>query len=255
MPVVSTTQPTAQVLVERAIRALGRLGDGESATSTELSDGLAMLNELIESWNLDRLLIYQDAREEFSLTANRNPHTIGRSVNGSGNGDLVATRPHAIQQASVILSPGNQEYEVDVLNWEEWQAISQKDTTSNIPYSLWYESEFPLGKLWLYPVPTDPVTLVLYVWRQLSSGLELTDKLSVPQGYLRALRFNLAIDLSLDYGVVVSPTLDRLARATKAAVAKANNTGPLLMTPDSRVYPQSQLAGGGYNINTNRFGG
>ena len=162
----------------------GVLARGASASSRELTDGLADLNNMIESWNLTRTLIYEVSRESLTLTANTNPHTIGLAVDDGSNGDFAIVRPQNIQSASIIQS--GREFPIRILSEEEHQEIPSKDTTSSTPAALWYEREWPLGKIYLYPVPSTAATLIIYVWHQLDSGLALADELSVPPGYLRA---------------------------------------------------------------------
>lgn len=235
--------PTAQNIIERSMRLIGLLRPGKAATSNERDDALALFNEMIESWNNDSLIIYEESRETFTLTIALNPHTIG------SGGTFDTTWPLNIQAASIVVVGSNNEYPVDVLRTaEEWQDVFDKSQTSIRPWKLWYEREFPLGKIWLYPVPSEAATLVLYLWKQLDAALTLATNLSVPPGYLRALRFNLAVEMATEFGVQVLPEVARIARESLAEIKKQNVRVPVLETD----YPYRYAYGYRYNILTNR---
>lgn len=230
---------TAQDLIERSMRMLGILGSGVSATSQERTDALALLNELIESWNNEGLMIYEESREEYTLTPSLNPHTIG------SGGTFNTTRPLRILDASYIAQ--DYEFPIRVLTKEEWQTIPDKTSTSSRPSALWYEAEYPLGKIWLYPVPAAADKLALYLWKQLDAALTLGTSLSLPPGYLRALRFNLAVELAPEFGVATPEWVAAIARESKAAI-KAQNIKPQAMEIDPMMgalaFQEGSTAGG-----------
>ena len=232
------------------MRLLGHLDPGESAEPEELADGLAFLNELLESWNLDGSMIYEQSREVHSLTANRNPHTIGLEFDGGVAGDIAIPRPVNIQEASIISGDDATEYPIDPISKERYQEITTKGTVSDISTQLWYEREWPLGKIHLFPVPSSATKLVLYIWHPLASGLALDTKLSLPPGYMRALRYNLGVEMASDLGAHVTPIVDRIARESKATVARANNNELAFITPDPTIGP---FGGGIYDVRSNSY--
>ena len=197
---IQATQETAQDMIESAMRLIGALARGQSASDDEHEDGLAVLNNILDSWNQRRELIYEVSRNEFVLTADQNPHTIGLAVAGGSAGDIGVVRPQMIENVSV--SPANQSTElpVNILTRDEYRDIPNKTLSASYPTDLWYEREWPLGKIWLYPKPSGAAKLIFYVWKQLPSGMELDDRFSVPPGYLRAIRYNLAVDIASEYG-------------------------------------------------------
>ena len=231
------------------MRLVKKLRVGQSATDDQLNSGLGFLNELLESWNLDGSMIYEQSRDIHTLTGGRNPHTIGKAFDGGGAGDIDIPRPVNIQEASIITAEGS-EYPIDPTSKERYQEISTKDTGSDISTRFWYEREWPLGKIHLYPVPSSGVQLVLYTWQPLPSGLGLDDRLSLPPGYMRALRFNLAIELAADYGIIVSPLIAKGARESKAAVARANSNELAFITPDPTILP---FGGGLYDVRSGNY--
>ena len=246
---ILSSQPTARKLIERSMRLVKKLLVGQSATDDQLDSGLGFLNELLESWNLDGSMIYEQSREVHNLIGGHNPHTIGKQFDGGPAGDIDVPRPVNIQEASIISSEGS-EYPIDLTSKERYQQISTKDTGSDISTRFWYEREWPLAKIHLYPVPSSGVRLVLYTWQPLPSGLSLEDKLSLPPGYMRALRFNLAVELAADYGIIVTAIVAKGARDSKAAVARANSNELAFVTPDPTVLPPG---GGIYDVRSGNY--
>ena len=253
MAVTRPTQPTAQALIEDALRLIGKLGSGQTASDLDLADGLRRLNDLQESWNLDANLTYEHRRETQDLTANKNPHTVGKAVNAGSAGDFDIVRPLSIEAASIIQN--TVEIAISVLSKEKYQGIPDKETTTSYPSSLWYERSFPLGKIHLWPAPGTALKLILYFREQLDTGLLLGDNMSVPPGYLRALRYNLAIDSASDFGLIPPPTLDMIAKESKAAIAQGNDNEPPYLAPDETLSAIGGDTNRRYNVRTGRNDG
>ena len=231
MAEIRSVQPTVQSVVEGAIRLFGGIAREQSATPAELADVLNRLNDMIESWNLQKPLIYEISREAFTLTPNKNPHTIGLATGSSPAGDLATPRPPKIQSASIM--SGRTELPITILSDSQFQGISTKSTTTSYPTDLWYEREWPLGKIWLYPEPGTAHSLILNLWKQLDSGLELADRFNVPPGYLRAIRYNLAVEIAVEWGQAPSRDVSRIAKEAKAAISISNADKPSYMRSDA----------------------
>ena len=209
---------------------LGRLSFGQVASDVELADGLRRLNNMLESWNRDPALTYEITRDVFTLTAAQNPHTIGLAVDGEAAGDFNVVRPLKIKAASIMMNGESNEIQLAVLDQDQWQDIPVKGVNDKLPRSLWYEREFPVGKIHLYPIPSEALTkLVLYVREQLPSGLALDDKLALPPGYARGLEYALALDIAPGLGIAPSPDLLRIVMEAKAAVVRMDDQGRPMM--------------------------
>ena len=99
------------------------------------------------------------------------------------------------------------------------------------------------------------MTLVLYYRQQLDTGLGLTDLLSVPPGYLRALRYNLAIESASDFGVVPSPVTIAIAKESKAVIAQGNDNEPANLAPDQDLTAIGGNTGRRYNVRSGQNDG
>jgi len=91
-----------------------------------------------------------------------------------------------------------------------------------LPLELWYQATYPLGLLWLWPVPNAAATLEMFVWTQLPGFSQITDTFDLPPGYELAIVKNLAVLLAPRYQRPVSPDLMRDATEAKAAIGGLN---------------------------------
>jgi hypothetical protein len=199
---VSAPSLTGTSLIKSALRAIGAISSGEELRAEELVDGLEALNSMIDSWNADNLMIYSVGRETFTLTIGLNPHTIGLGA------DLNTTRPKDIALAYIALSDGT-ELPVEIISKEKYAAIPTK-TTSGQPIGLYYDSDYVNGKVYLYYVPDQAYTLVLYNSRPLQQ-VDASTAFSLPNGYQEALKWNLAVRLAPEYAKAADASLKTIA--------------------------------------------
>jgi hypothetical protein len=235
---------TVTDLIKASLRLLRVYGPNETPTSTEQSDGLVILNEMLDAFNAERLMVYQILRAAYDLTAGTALYTIG------AGGTFNVARPTRIESAGLILdkSLGTQAIEVplDVLLYQdEWASIFLKGLTSTYPRKIWYNPKYPLGEINLWPVPSGSAQqVVLYTWGQLTAFATVGDTVALPPGYGTFLRTNLAIWLAEEYGVTPTENVIDQAKKATARVKDLNmsRSVPLL----SCDYPSSER--GRFNI-------
>lgn len=223
---------TVAELIRGAFRTLGVLAAEETPTAAEESDSLVTLNDMLDSWAGERLVLFASLRSTHTLTPGLSPHTIGTA------GTFNTTRPVRIERASIYAT--GSETPLELLSDAEWQATQGK-ASAGTPSSLWVESAYPLMKLHFHPVPSAADTLVLYTWQQLGRFASTGTTVDLPPGYARAIRSNLAVELAPEYGVSVSAELGSIASESKATLKRLNQRPSFL---------RSDLAGGTFNLVT-----
>lgn len=184
---------TVRDLIKGSLRLLGVLASGEAPDADMQADGLSVLNEMLDSWSTESLAVYTMPSREVSLTAGQGSYTIGTS------GDLAISRPLKVKAA--YAKQGSTETPIEILSLNEWAAVSPKDTQGTIPTKIYFEGSYPLQTMKVWPVPSEAVSIVLYSWEPLTSFTNASNDIEFPPGYLKALRFNLAIALAPEYGV------------------------------------------------------
>jgi hypothetical protein len=227
---------TVADLIRKSFLTLGVLASEETPSSAEQADALETLNDMLDSWAGERLVLFASLRSTYTLTPSLNPHTIGSS------GTFNATRPVRIDRASLTPAAATgTEIPLQILSDDEWQNTQGK-TTAGVPKSLWVENAYPLMKLWMNPVPVAADTLVLYTWQQIGRFASTATTFDLPPGYARALRFALAKELAADYGVQLSAEAADIANESKNTLKRLNQQVNYLRS-DPAV-----LTAGGFNL-------
>jgi hypothetical protein len=211
---------TGQDVINSALRLINALASGESPSSAESSDALEVLNDMIDSWNAQRLAIFSVVPQTFSLTAGQQAYTVGTG------GNFNIQRPARIDRVSVIsLYNAAQPLELPIalLTNEQWQAVPVKNITSALPVSVWDDHGFPLRTLSYFPIPSTQVQTKLYSWTPLSSFADLVTDYEFPPGYAKAIRYNLAVDLAPEFGVTqLNPLVVAQAQMALGVVKSMN---------------------------------
>ena len=231
MPVILETgalaTATANDIIKRAYRILGDLGTGEALTASQADDGLEALNAMVDSFSIERLMIYHVRQESLTWPANTTSRTIG------SGGDFDTHRPDRIENGTYFEDSNSIAYAVDVIrNRAVYDNIYDKTVTSSYPEILFYDPSMTLGTLYVYPVPSGSLTLRLNSWQPLQVFDSLTEALTLPPGYRRMLAYNLAKELEAETGLILSMGAHQIANKSKAIV-KRNNDLPLLSQTES----------------------
>jgi hypothetical protein len=214
-------QTTGNDLIASALRLINALASGEVPSAAEANDALLTLNMMLDAWAIDRLTIYNIASQDFALTATQQAYTLGTG------GNFNAARPPKISRVSiVILSNPVNPLELDMdytTSEEEWQDIQLKATSSTYPSLCYDDAAYPLRNLSLWPVPNDSTSkLRIYSWVALSQFADLVTSYNFPPGYAEAIRFNLALRLSPEFGGNMPESVPALAQQALAKIKTAN---------------------------------
>ncbi len=217
---------TALDLINGSLRLLGVLATGEAPAADEANDALNALNEMLDSWSTESLLIYAKIIESFALVGGQQVYTMG------SGGNFNTARPLSVERAAISVLSSNPANEIplELLNLDQWANINVKTVTSSIPLKLYIDGANPLTNLNLWPIPTVANNIVLYSWKPLSSIATLQTAIVIPPGYLKALRFNLAMTLAAEFGRQVDPIVAAGAAESKASIKRMNVKDQLLVT-------------------------
>lgn len=209
-------------LITGAFRLIGQLRTGQVASADAMADGLTTLNDIVEAWKNERLMVPAIQRSVFNLTGAAS-YTIGTG------GTFNVTRPVRIDNAGCVLIVSNPtnppEIELELLTPQTWAEQTLKGLTSTLPQKLYYETTYPLGRIYMWPVPTEANQLALYMWQALAEIASTSDTVSFPPGYAKALRYNLAVELFPQFAMTkakLAPTVMEIAIESKAALKRIN---------------------------------
>lgn len=211
---------TALDVIESALALTNAVGVDQTLTADETADSLAALNDMIDSWSLDGLAVYNSANQTFSTVAGQAVYTIGTG------GDWNTDRPIGISMTAYCTYTGV-DFPVPNISQEEYNSISLKTQQQPIVQRYLYVNDNPLGLVTLWPVPSEVVSMTFSMDRLLATQATAATTLSFPPGYNRAFKYNLAVDLASIFGKPVPPAVAQIATQSLAAVMKANRTSPV----------------------------
>lgn len=228
---------TAQTLINGAFNLIGVLTQGESPTSTESTDALAVLNAMMDAWSIERLMVPVIKRQVFDLTASQQDYTIGSGANWS------VARPARIERAGLIMNTNpSQPVEIPmrVLSLGDWAEVRIKALTQTFPKWLFYDPTYPYGTVRVWPIPTDSTyDVALYFWSPVIQFADLsTTSYDLPPGYDLAIRYALAVELLPSFGVVGDSSTLVISRA-----AELKGNIKMLNAPDVRLAADPALQG------------
>lgn len=205
---------TARSLIEQALKKNNVLGVGQSLNPEDAADGLIVLNNMLDSWSVEGGMVFTESRETFNLTNLKGEYTIG------AGGDFSTVKPYSIQAAFVTQSTND--YSLQNYDQKQYAQIPSKDT-SGIPTIFYFDNNFPLATVFLYPVPTATPTITIYSTKILNNFANLTTDVSMPAGYDKAIIDNLSIELAPYYEKVSSVDAKEQAKLSKGVVFTSNN--------------------------------
>lgn len=229
-------------IIKAALRLIQVIDPLETPDSATAQDGLFALNQMVDSWNAQRLAIFTTARQLFNLNAGQQTYLMGQS----GTTDFNVPRPAKIEYMSVInLNNPVQPLELplDYITEGQWREIPVKNIASALPQQVWDDQGFPNRTLNYWPVPNVPLQTAIYTWTALTQFQDLTTLYTFPPAYAKALRYNLAIDLAAEFtSGNINPLVEQQAIASFAVVQSMNaplldlKTDPALWTTEHSLY-------------------
>jgi len=221
---------TAGDQINGALRLLGVLAEGETPSAATSQDALNALNQMIDSWNTERLCVFCTQDQVFSWL----PGFISRTLGPTG--DFVGNRPILLDDSTYFKDPASGiSYGIKILNQQQYNGIAVKTVTSTYPQVIWVNMTYPDVEMYVYPVPTKTLEWHFVSVEELTQPALLATALTFPPGYLRAFRYNLACEFAPEFGIEPPPTVSRIAMTSKRNLKRINNPDDIMSLPYSIV--------------------
>lgn len=234
---------SAGELINGSLRLLGVIAEGEVPSAETAQDALVAMNQMIDSWNIERLSVFSTQDQVFTWPAGQISRTLGPS------GTLVGNRPILLDDATYFKDPSTGvSYGIKIINQQQYDGIAVKTVTSTYPQVIWVNMSYPDIDMYVYPVPLKALEWHFISVEELTQPATLATELHFPPGYLRAFRYNLACELAPEFGVEPSPTVSRIAMTSKRDLKRINNPGDIMSMPYSIVATRQR-----YNIYAGNF--
>ena len=216
---------TAGDQINRALRLLGVLAEGETPSASVSQDSLTALNQMIDSWNTERLSVFSTQDQVFLWPAGEISRTLGPS------GDFVGNRPILLDDSTYYVGNNGVSYGIKFINQQQYDGIAVKTVTSTFPQVIFVNNTFPDIEMFVYPKPTQALTWHFISVEELTQPATLATNLTFPPGYLRAFTYNLAMEIAPEFGVEPSPQVQRIAMTSKRNLKRINNPDDVMSMP------------------------
>jgi hypothetical protein len=234
---------TASELIKGSLRLIGQLAEGEEPSAETMQDSIMAMNQMIQSWNTERLSVFSTQDQVFTWPPNVATRTIGPT------GDFVGNRPIEVDDATYFKDPATGlSFGIKLINQQQYDGIALKTVTSTYPQVMFVNNTFPDTTMTVYPVPTKSLEWHIVSVQELSQVSTVATVIYFPPGYLRAFRYNLAMELAPEFGVEPSPQVTRIAMTSKRNLKRVNNPNDLMAIPYPIVATRQR-----YNIYANNF--
>ncbi len=238
---------TPAEIINQALKKSGVLGVGQTASAEDVNDAMVDLNGLIAQWRRNRWLVYVLRDAAITVTGARS-YTVGPG------GDFDVARPDRLEAAftrqftSTVIANAV-DYTMEILqSREDYNRIALKGLTGFSGRGwIFYESSFPLGRVYPWPVPTATnLELHLSLKEDLPAFTSLTQQVQLPPEYEVAMIWNLALALRPSYQLPEDPQVTKRAAATLSTISAANFQISRL------TMPNAVMGGGRYDVFSDR---
>lgn len=295
-------------LITGALREINSLEAGEVPNALDANDALQKLNDMLESWTIEKLFVFSSTENRFLFSPGTYQYTIGNPVGGIFTGTITggsnqitgvtvpsglvvgsmitdtggviptstptqvtqivgntvtlsanATATPSTSEVFTFTTPGNiaydsttgasislpvritnaftritvansnpmingLDYQMEIITRDKYTAIGLKGISGPWPTALYYDRTFPLGNLYFYPNPSQAGECHFWTDTILLDLQNINSPINLPQGYSRAIKTNLAIELAAENGKAISPGLAMRAKESKRAIKSLNAT-------------------------------
>lgn len=224
-------------LITFCLRASGINGVGQTPMAEDANTALEMLRMMVAQWQRKRWLVWDE--HEMVLRATGQEHyTIG------AGGDFNTPRPDRIENAYARLLSGTStsmlvDFPLGIIEAKENYAQIQLKSLPWFPVALWYDSGWPLGSIYFWPIPQAGLfDLHVNVKAPLPVFSTLTDDLNMPPEYLEALMWSLCVRLQMAYGLPARQDHVAAMRMALNTIRMANVQMTTLSMPAAVSGPQ-----------------
>ena len=225
---------TPAQLISLALLDAGIIGQGQTASGEDITNGFTRLNMMMAQWNRKRWIV-------FCLTSTMITSTGAQSYTVGLGGNFNIPRPDKIEDGNylrILSSAATQltDYPlVLVQSKEDYSRIVIKQM-GTFPQVVYYDPQFPLGQVYFWPVPqATTYGLSIMTKTPLQTFGTLVDVVNLPDEYQAAIYYNLVVRFRAAYRLPPDPIFVALAKDSLNVIRNSNTQIPSLRMPDSVI--------------------
>ncbi len=234
-------------LLNLALEDSGVFGPERQPSYQDTQDALWRLNMTLAQWNRRRWLVYHLVDTVFPCDG-RTFYTVG------AGGDFNMTRTDSIETAFIRQTVATNPMQIDwvltpIQSYEEYAQIALKTLKAAPSQYYFFDSGYPLGKFYPWPVPGNQYELHILTKDVLQSFASIETVVSLPPEYEQALYLTAAVDACYANNSPVHPALIGRQKAALATLRRSNfQVGRLSL-------PRGLNRGPAYNVFSDSAGG
>lgn len=176
---------------------------------------------MMDIWSNESLACFDWVTQTFTMQPGKYQYTVG----GPG-ADISGTRPLRVSDApgaAYLLDASLNRYLMDVVDQLTFNIQTTAVANSSLPDHLFYDPQFPLGIINIWPTPSTGYTCSFLSYAQLGDFSAPSSAFSLPPGYKRAITINLCLSLKPYFtSAQIDPLIIKEASETKASVKRSN---------------------------------
>jgi hypothetical protein len=217
----------ASDLITEALEEIGAITAGDPLTTVDGAKGLAVLNRLILSTNINRGNIFSQRVDIYTLTNGKQNYTIGVDPAGILTSDLTGVRPLGLSQVNLLMPSGGNTVrrKIDILTTAQWSAKTLTSVTG-LPIEIYNDGGNPQSLWSFYQIPDRAWQIEAYTWQQFAALAALTTAIQCPPGYYEFWLYSLAVRLFAPFGRPPNPATVALLAQAKEDVQSLNAPSP-----------------------------
>lgn len=210
---------TVRDICEEALGDLMVVGTGEPMSAVDGARALTKLNNLLDQWTSESLMLYAQVRTTWTIVASTTSYAVGTGAT------VNVGRPQTVDWSSYVDTSQDPDLEIPLtpLTDQAYASIAIKGLESNLPTSFYYNLTYPTATWIPYPIPTSTTLLgVIYARTQVTEFASLNSTVALPAGWRRMMVANLAVELAPTFEREPSQTLTKIATESKATLKRSN---------------------------------
>lgn len=195
----TTFSVTASDIINGAFRITGAFGASDTVPTTDFNNALQALNIMIKSWMTAGYELWTVKELVLPMVTGVTSYQIGPTATGTGA--LVTDRPLRVQYAFLRNDSQSTDVVLSIISRQEYEQLGAKSSLG-VVNSIFYDPQLNNGVLYVYTTPSDTTrTIHLFVQRPIQDMNSSTDTFDFPQEWFQALKWGLASEIGLEYGV------------------------------------------------------
>ena len=184
-------------LIAGALRLCGGCGPQDVPTLGQIENGLLTLNAMMQAWQASGMHVWTQETAAFVPGLSTAQYTIGTGQT------INVVRPLKLSGARLVITSTQEAIPLIPMSRWDYANLSGKTAPPGPPSQIFYDPQFPVGIVTLFPAPDAATvagaTVNMTMQRPITTLANLSGSIDFPDEWQSALRFNLAVELAPEY--------------------------------------------------------